>query len=50
MAMDLCYLNPHGHERWRSLMRELILREASQWKQGVIWHRFGPRVSLPLPD
>ena len=50
MAMDLCYVNPHGHERWRSLMRELVLREAPQWKQGVIWHRFGPRVSFPHPE
>ena len=48
MAMDLCYLTPHGHDRWRSSMRALILREAPQWKQGVIWHRFDPTL-LPFP-
>ena len=30
MAMDLCYLTPHGHDRWRSFTRALILREAPQ--------------------
>ena len=29
-AMDLCYLTPHGHDRWRSFTRALILREAPQ--------------------
>ena len=51
-AMELELPGPlvqHGPTRWRSLKHMQIPREAQQWKQGIVWHRYDPSF-LPFPN
>ena len=43
-----CPMTPHEFSLWRSFKHAKILREALQWRHGIVWSRYDPAF-LPAP-